>query len=94
MYKQDTTFPDLEYCTETDVEIAFVKEDVEIYRFLPLSWRHWSSSKRLNPVRGNYMGYLFPILLRLQHIYEQLSSSNGLKFSMPLASAILADSAL
>ena len=29
-YKQDTTFPHPDYRSETDVEIAFVKEDVEV----------------------------------------------------------------
>jgi len=39
------------------------------------------------------MGFLFPTLLQLQHVYEQLWNSRpkGLIFCMPLASAILAD---
>src|SRR6218665_1451469 len=45
----------------------------------------------LNPVPKSYIGFLFPTFLQLQHIYEQLSNSNGLKFCMPLASAFLAD---
>src|SRR6218665_231938 len=47
----------------------------------------------LNPVPESYMCFLFPTLVQLQHVYEQLSNSrpNGLKFCMPFSSAILAD---
>src|SRR6218665_1528369 len=47
----------------------------------------------LNPVPESYMSFLFPTLLRLQHICEQLLNSRpkGLQFCLPLASAILAD---
>lgn len=37
------------------------------------------------------MGFLFPTLLQLQHTYELLSISTGMKYCTPLASAILAD---
>jgi len=30
------TFPNPDYHLETDVEITFIKEEVEVYRFLPL----------------------------------------------------------
>jgi len=30
MHRQDTTFPDPDCRSETDVKIAFIKEDVEI----------------------------------------------------------------
>src|SRR6218665_3152760 len=41
----------------------------------------------------SYTDFLFPTLLQLQHIYEQLSNSrpNGLEFCILLASVILAD---
>src|SRR6218665_2111195 len=38
------------------------------------------------------MCFLFPTLLQLQRLHEQLSNSNSLKFCMPLASAILVSS--
>ena len=46
-----------------------------------------------NLVPESYIGFLVLSSLQLQHIYKQLSDSgpNGLKFCMPLASAILAD---
>ena len=37
IYKRDTTFPNPDYHSETDVEIAFVKEDVEVYHFSHLA---------------------------------------------------------
>ena len=69
-------------------------------RFRPIGFSHLVEAidlafklSDLNPVPESYMGFLFPTLLQLQHIYEQLSNSRpkGLEFCMPLASAILAD---
>ena len=39
----------------------------------------------------SYMGFLYPNLMQLRHIYTQLSNSNGLKFCSPLATAILSE---
>src|SRR5687767_2808156 len=67
-----------------DVEITFIKEDLQVFSHLAQGLGRFQGD--LNP--ESYMGFLFPTLLQLQHIYEQLSHSNGLKFCLPLASAI------
>jgi len=76
MYK---TFPDPDCRSEMSPRCCQMPSIV--YR--PTRW--------LEPWELAYMCFLFPALLQLQHIYEQLSKSNGSTFGMPLAFAILAD---
>ena len=71
-----------------DVEIAFIREDFEVFSHLTEGIDRLLQGD-LSP--ESYMGFLFPTLLQLQRIYEQLLNISGLKFCMPLASAILAE---
>jgi len=72
IYKLDTAFPDPDYRSETVVEIAFVKEDDEVYRFPHLAESIDYLESDLDPVSECYMyGYSFSYTsLYLQHIYE------------------------
>jgi hypothetical protein len=70
-----------------DVEIAFIKEDIDVFSHLAQGLDRLQGD--LNP--ESYMGFLFPTLLQLQHTYEQLSHSTSLKYCSALASVILVD---
>lgn len=61
------------YPAKLEVEIAFIKENIKVFAHLAQGIDRLQG--KLNP--ENYMGFLFHTLLRLQHIYEQLSQSRA-----------------
>ena len=85
--KLDQLCESLQLPAFTDVEIAFIKEDTDVFCHLAQGLDRLQGD--LNP--ESYMGFLFPTLFQLQHTYEQLSQSTSLKYCGALASAILID---
>ena len=85
--KLDELYTSLQLTVFKDIEIAFMKEDNDVFSHLAQGLDRLQGD--LNP--ESYMGFLFPTLLQLQHTYEQLTTSSGLKYCTPLASAILDD---
>lgn len=70
-----------------EVEIAFMKEDLQV--LTPLA-------QGLDRLQGqtnseSYMAFLFPTLLQLKHSYQQLTASTELKYCSCLANVILYD---
>jgi hypothetical protein len=72
-----------------DVEYAFMKEEMQV--LTPLAEGLDRLQGQSNP--ESYMAFLFPTLLQLRHIYQELSSnrSQTLKHCSYLASVILKD---
>lgn len=85
--KLDELYVSLQLPVLKDIEIAFMKEDNDVFSHLAQGLDRLQGD--FNP--ESYMGFLFPTLFQLQHTYEQLSMSSGMKYCTPLASAILAD---
>ena len=85
--KLDELYTSLQLTVFKDVEIAFMKEDNDVFSHLAQGLDRLQGD--MNP--ESYMGFLYPTLLQLQHTYEQLTTSSGLKYCTPLASAILND---